>query len=266
MIELVKVLEQKEIQKALFIVDSLKDHYEPLSEGYNFETLGAASYLHYGNEHENYKQSGKKYHAIKERSNPILIKNFDWLYQILINKISEVLKEPCDISKEAGLAFPGFHIFYPYDPYEKICHPAHFDYQWSYHIDSLEEKYKKIDKVRFLTFTLSIELPHNGAGLYYWDLPNDKQYSFNEAEDLMKDTLDQIDSLFQNSEQGISKEIYEEKLKPSILNYKEGYMSIFTQPILHQITPFNAGWKKEDKRVTLQGHGIKCDNIWRLYF
>lgn len=266
MIELVKVLEQEDTQKALSIIDSLKNHYEPLPEGYNFETLGAASYLHYGNEHENNKQTGEKYHAIKERCNPILMENFDWLYKILISKISEFLKEPCDISKEAELAFPGFHIFYPYQYCEEICHPAHFDYQWSYHIDSLEKKYQKIEKVKFLTFTLSIKLPHNGAGLYYWNLPNDKQYSFNEAEDLMKDVLNEANSLFETSEQGITREVYEEKLKPSILNYKEGYMSIFTQPILHQIMPFNYGWKKEDKRVTLQGHGILCDNRWVMYF
>lgn len=267
MIELVKVLEQKEIEKALSTIESLKNHYEPLPEGYNFETLGAASYLHYGNEHENNKQTGEKYHAIKERSNPILMKNFDWLYKILINRISEVLKEPCDISKEAGLAFPGFHIFYPYEYCDEISHPAHFDYQWSYHLESLEKIYKRIEKVKFLTFTLSIKLPHNGAGLYYWNLPNnDKQYSFNEAETLMENVVEEAAIIFENATQGITKELYESKLNPSILEYKEGFMSIFTQPILHQIMPFTTGWLPEDKRITLQGHGIKCDDIWRLYF
>ena len=267
MIKLVKVLEAENIEKTKNLVESLKSYYEPLPEGYNFETLGAASYLHYGNEHDDNKQTGNKYHSIKNRTNPILIKNFDWLYKILVEKISETLNEPCNISEEFGLAYPGFHLFYPYEYCEEVCHPAHFDYQWSYHLEALEKKYKKIDRVKFLTFTLSIKLPHNGAGLYYWNLPNeDEEYSFDEAEKIMEDVLKKASKLFENEKDGITQEIYEKELNPSILKYKEGYMSIFTQPILHQIMPFNYGWKSEDKRITLQGHGIKCEDVWRLYF
>lgn len=267
MIKLIKVLDEDNLKKCIELVDSLKEYYEPLPEGYNFETLGAASYLHYGNEHDNNEKTGERYHSIKNKTNPILMKNFEWLYNILVDKISEELKQPCKISNEADLAFPGFHIFYPYQNCEEVCHPAHLDYQWMYHLDFLQEKFNNVNDFEFLTFTLSIKLPQNGAGLYYWDLPNDnKQYSFAEAEKLVKNTLDLANDLFANSNGSVCKEEYEKVTNPSILKYQEGYMTMFTQPILHQIMPFNNGWNENDKRVTLQGHGIKCDDIWRLYF
>ena len=267
MIKLIKVLELKDINKCLSLVSSLKGYYTPLPDGFNFETLGAASYLHYGNEHNSNIETGEQYHKIKNDTNPILMNNFKWLYDILIEKLSVTLDAKCEISSKADLAFPGFHIFYPYENCEKVCHPAHLDYQWAYHLDSLKEKFENVDESKFLTFTLSIKLPHNGAGLYYWDLPNyDKQYFFEEAEEIIKDVLEKANNLFLNSDGSVSKEIYEKETNPLILDYKEGYMSIFTQPILHQIMPFNYGWKNDDVRITLQGHGIMCDNIWRLYF
>jgi hypothetical protein len=33
----------------------------------------------------------------------------------------------------------------------------------------------------------------------------------------------------------------------------------------HQIAPaFNC--EPRDRRITLQGHGVRCDGVWRLYF
>lgn len=267
MIKFIECLNQKELLKCFNLVDGLKDDYQDLPEGFNFKTLGAASYLHYGNEDAGAEQDGSKYHSIKDKVNPILIKNFKWLYDIIIDKLSKELNNPCEISDQYNLAFPGFHIFYPYEGCEEVCHPAHLDYQWAYHLEYLKEKFELVDDSKFLTFTLSIKLPHNGAGLYYWNLPDDnKQYSFAESEDIVQETLNSANDLFSKSNGSISKEEYETVTNPSILNYKEGFMTMFTQPVLHQIMPFFKGWKEDDIRITLQGHGIMCDNIWRLYF
>jgi hypothetical protein len=267
MIKAIQCLTDDEIKSCLNTLNKLEDYYQTLPEGFNFKTLGAASYLHYGGEDENNEPLGDKYNRIKKEINPILIQNFKWLYDILIKKLTEELGEPCEISEESDLAFPGFHIFYPYENCEEVSHPAHLDYQWTYHLDSLRSKFDNLNLSKFLTFTLSIKLPHNGAGLYYWDLPDyNKQYSFEEVEILIEDILKKAGTLFAIHDGSIPKKDYEKETIPSILNYKEGYITIFTQPILHQIMPFNHGWKKDDIRITLQGHGIMCDNIWRLYF
>ena len=84
MIKFIEVLNQNELKRCVDLVHSLKKYYEPLPEGFNFETLGAASYLHYGNEHLDDEQTNSKYHTIKSKSNPILLENFKWLYDILI--------------------------------------------------------------------------------------------------------------------------------------------------------------------------------------
>lgn len=267
MIKLIECLTKTEIETCLKTLNELQIHYEDLPEGFNFKTLGAATYLHYGQEDENTEELGLKYNRIKSKTNPILMKNFKWVYEILLKKISEELKQECIISEEADLAFPGFHVFYPHKECEKVSHPPHLDFQWAYHLNALKEKFNTVEDDRFLTFTLSIKLPDSGAGLYYWDLPSyNKQYSFNQAEEIMEETLCKANNLFSISDGYISREEYEKATNPSILKYKEGYMTIFTQPILHQIMPFNSGWNDDDKRITLQGHGIMCDQIWRLYF
>ena len=50
-----------------------------------------------------------------------------------------------------------------------------------------------------------------------------------------------------------------------VVPYTIGKLMYHTGHVLHQIIP---GYKLQDgdRRMTLQGHGIKCDGIWRLYF
>lgn len=261
MIKLIECLNREQIEICSKTLNELERYYENLPEGFGFKTLGAATYLHFP------EDTGEKYNRIKNKINPILMKNFRWLYDILIIKISEELKEECVISEDINLAFPGFHIFYPHEKCEYVSNPAHLDYQWMDHLDRLKQQFNDVDDNKFLTFTLSIKLPKNGAGLYYWDLPDyNKQYSFIEAEKIVGHILGEANNIFATYGDYVPREQYEKVTTPSVLKYKEGYMTIFTQPILHQIMPFTTGWLPEDKRITLQGHGIKCDDIWRLYF
>lgn len=269
MINFFKVLEDHDLKRCKEIILSLENDYISLDTT-RFKTLGAASYLHYGHEHETNKRDKQQYDNIKDKCNPILMNNFKWLYDILIEHLSKNLNEPCEITPDIGLAYPGFHIFHAYENCEDVINPAHFDYQWEYHIENLTSIFDKVDKDKFLTFTLSIILPPSGAGLYYWPLKNpNKQYSFLEAEKEMHHVLESATNLFIKADEidtFVTQKEYENTTSPVILDYKEGYITMFTQPILHQIMPFKEGWTKEDKRITLQGHGIKCDGIWRLYF
>ena len=47
--------------------------------------------------------------------------------------------------------------------------------------------------------------------------------------------------------------------------YTVGKLFYHTGHVLHQIIP---GYKLQegDRRITLQGHGIKCDGKWIIYF
>jgi len=42
-------------------------------------------------------------------------------------------------------------------------------------------------------------------------------------------------------------------------------MFYFIGSLVHQIAPaYNADFN--DRRLSLQGHGVKCDGVWQLYF
>jgi hypothetical protein len=63
-----------------------------------------------------------------------------------------------------------------------------------------------------------------------------------------------------------STEDYEKFLEPKILNYQIGNMVLFKGNLLHQIAPFFEPVCENELRITLQGHGLKCDGKWILYF
>jgi len=199
MIKLIQTLDEFELKKCQNIILSLEKDYESF-QNFQFKTLGGASYLHYGHEHEDNNHTPEIYENIKNRCNPILIKNFIWLYEIIKKTLNKKLKEECDISEKANMAYTRFHIFNTYENCEYVCHPAHLDYQWQYHLENLKKIFKTVDQEKFLTFTLSILLPKNGAGLYYWPLPNqDEQYSFSEAEIFFDPIYGLANELFEKS-------------------------------------------------------------------
>ena len=107
--------------------------------------------------------------------NPVLRKHFTWLYDILLEKLSTQFG-PCEIVNELG--HPGFHIFghkpnQVSDPkcakrFEKPLASLHVDIQYKEHI-SYWNTYNEVDLEDQLSFTLPIELPTHGGGLWLWD-------------------------------------------------------------------------------------------------
>ena len=47
--------------------------------------------------------------------------------------------------------------------------------------------------------------------------------------------------------------------------YTEGEMIYFIGHLLHQMMP-GVNVQPTDRRITVQGHGQKCDGVWRLYW
>ena len=156
-------------------------------------------------------------------------------------------------SFDGFLAHPGFHIFAAktgsvIEPeylkmFEKPLGSVHVDVQWEEHHDHWQT-FKEVDLENTLSFTIPIKLPSGGGGLYTWaDEVN--PYSFNYTTNENK--LAELES-------------------PAITNlYTEGEMIYFIGHLLHQMMP-GINVQPDDRRITVQGHGQKCDGTWRLYW
>ena len=209
-----------------------------------FWTLGAVSYL-----------DGVASHALYNRHrdalNPLLRKKFNWIYEIICERLQSDLKEPVVIDEV--LAHPGFHIFAAkngttIEPeylklFEESLGSVHVDVQYEEH-EEYWKNFKEVDLKNTLSFTVPIQLPTHGGGLYTWDDEVDA-YSFNYATNKLK--LSELECA-------------------SVTNlYTRGEMIYFVGHLLHQMMP-GRNIQPSDKRITVQGHGVKCDGVWRLYW
>ena len=209
-----------------------------------FWTLGAVSYL-------DHVKSGDQYDKHRDYVNPVLYKKFNWIYEIITKKLQEALGEPVVIDK--FLAHPGFHIFATkigttIEPeymklFEQPLGSVHVDVQWEEHHDYWQT-FDEVNLEDTLSFTVPIKLPSGGGGLYTWaDEVN--PYSFNYTTNEVK--LSELEH-------------------PCVSNlYTEGEMIYFVGHLLHQMMP-GVNVQPTDRRITVQGHGQKCDGVWRLYW
>lgn len=249
----IDTLTNQEVQKAIDIIESLNDIWVQRYEADSY-TLGATLY-------EDIKKPGgvSTYIHIARNINPILEKNFGWLYDIVIQKLSQEFDEQFKLTDKLG--YPGFHIFghrpgklnseLSVNVMQTPVAAIHYDRQYedlsSYWRTTF---YSDIDYANPLSFTLSIELPKNGGGLSTWGI-ND----YEPDNDYVK-FLKKLD--YSNHEYGYIG-------APDFVPYTIGKMFYFVGDMLHQISP---AYKMDytDRRITLQGHAIKCKNIWRVYF
>ena len=209
-----------------------------------FWTLGAVSYL-------DGVESHAKYDRHRDYLNPVLRKKFNWIYEIITEKLQEALGEPVVIDK--FLAHPGFHIFSAKSGtaiqqeylkmFEQPLGSVHVDVQNEEHHDYWQ-KFKNVNLDDTMSFTVPIRLPSGGGGLYTWEDEVDP-YSFN----------------YTTNETKLS-----ELKSPTVSNsYTEGEMIYFMGYLLHQMMP-GVNVQPTDRRITVQGHGQKCDGVWRLYW
>ena len=209
-----------------------------------FWTLGAVSYLDHVKDPEQYEKH-------RNYVNPVMYKKFNWIYEIICERLQSDLKEPVVI--DGFLSHPGFHIFSGktgdlieqeyLELFQESLGSVHVDVQYEEHIEYWKT-FKRVDFNNTLSFTIPIKLPSGGGGLYTWE---DKvnPYSFNYTTN--KNKLDELES-------------------PSIPNlYTEGEMIYFIGHLLHQMMP-GVKVQPDDRRITVQGHGVKCDGTWRLYW
>jgi hypothetical protein len=208
-------------------VVGLRPHWTRRSDG-GFYSLGAAAYL-------DSPRRADAYPRAATRTNGLFLRVFGDLYQSISGFLEALLDE--DVELDATRAAPGFHIFEfhggdrgPDDPAPR----AHFDLQWQY-------AYPGHTPTGTLSFTLLIEAPSGGAAMAVWNM----RYE---------------DTLF-----GANGRDHATRHSPQRVDYAPGRMVIHDGLILHAIGAAGAG-RLTGRWITLQGHGIRFDKGWRLYW
>tara|TARA_B100000315_G_scaffold162395_1_gene150829 strand:- start:6971 stop:7669 length:699 start_codon:yes stop_codon:yes gene_type:complete len=232
MFQEISVLNKKECGKVNSTIQKLRKNWIQRHALAPLFTLGAASYF-------DAKLKGRNYYQkLAKQNNPILESNFGWLYEKIITSLKRYLNG--SISLDTYHALPGFHIFQYHPMFTIKTGEIHCDLQFKNLDWSMLDP---LDIENPISFTLSIDLPKKGAGLYYWN------YLYNESIGLSK--------------MEIKKEF--QRKKRNYFPYTEGKMIIHSGLLVHQIAPMKNS-VPSDNRLTLQGHAIYGKGTWHLYW
>lgn len=197
-----------------------------------------------------------RYNKVRDSLNPVLEANFQDMYASVRQGLESALNAKVFYVTE-HLGLPGFQILGP-SPEQKLM-PQEVTEQleklegWSaFHIDtpyiphaSFWKRFHNADFNNGLTFTLSLQLPQSGSGLDVWQNPGNTEAAikFNGFHTV------EHKKLIANHE---------------FVPYQTGHLTYFTGHIVHRV----AGRHRllcDDRRITLQGHGVKCDGAWYVY-
>lgn len=212
------------------------------------QTLGAASYLDIRNEssakyYNTCAGSLNSYLGIAKKCNPSLLSMFSGLYKYIEQFFSARFNLECRIHGTA--AVPGFHVYENHADFgRQNTHIPHFDGQYQ-GILPLFPSYMRPSNVigKTLSFTLPVSLPSSQGGMRVWD------YHYREIAEGGKNQAKKKLAL----------------IKPQHIQYKVGSMVFHSGHLLHQIHAWSAS-QGEEKRITLQGHGILLEQTLYLYW
>ena len=232
MIAHVPLLDAGECARVLERVQAHRAVWTQRYPGLPAYTLGAASYLDSG------PGRHAAYHAKAAALNPLLEREFGWLYERLLEALGEHLG--AEAAFEPRAARPGFHVFLAHEAFRQPLGKVHFDLQFM-NIDWPDGR--RMDFSRPVSYTLAIRLPKSGAGLHTWDVGKAEYDAMDPA---ARDRIGQ-------------------ERTPDYVPYREGSMVCHSGMILHQIAPAPA-LLPDDVRVTLQGHALPGRNGYRLYW
>ena len=258
----VDVLTQEECLENVSIIDSLSKEWTRRDVGvHHYYTFGVAAHL----DIEPFDSvSDETFNLIKHK-NIILRNNLSDLYEKVVGVISNELGKAELVSDEGPI--PGFYIHGEAKPNNiireslpamggktKIHKDGHFkalDHIWS--------KYKEAGS-DIIGFTLPIEVPEAGAAFLLWDQP-DLGYHNNKA---MSDIYSSYDYKENPDNINILNNFIVDPV-PKTIEHIPGRMVIQKGNQWHA-TGFSTAPLTTDRRITLQGFGIQCDGVWRLFF
>ena len=239
MINYIDVLSPQEAAKARETLTTLKADWIDRGQFPDlgmFFTLGAASYMDVSG------TTAENYIARKQKCNPILEGHFGWLYSSVRHALEGVLGGKAYF--DPALALPGFHIWLAPSIFVKPNASIHFDLQHRY---LRWDDRDRADFAKVFSFTLPICLPRAGGGLNTWDISHEESESM-----FILGKITTVEDLT--------------FLRPKIVfPYSVGTLAMHWGTKLHQIAPVDRV-ESSDARITLQGHGVWCNDQWLLYW
>ncbi len=214
----------------------IERHIPGAGEAGVFHTLGRASYIDVSASPD----PERDYYSAVQRSNAIIHHQFHWLLDRVRLLLADVLQAPVECLN--GLALPGFHIFDGAMMGSRRKARAHFDLQYA----ALRFPTPP-DPETVLSFTLPILLPVSGGGLDVWNVTH---------KEFLQATLNQPD---------VGPEAFVRGWRKRTVRYRPGRLVLQRHHILHRIAS-TGPTEPSDRRVTLQGHGVRFGNRWGLYW
>lgn len=248
---------------------------EDLENYIHYHTLGATLYMDASD------YGWKHYMKFKTLTNQILMKKFGWLYDEFKYAISEALGEECEY--EGELALPGFHIYhFDRQPKPKHHHRClHIDGQFMNALPWLARKYGgDIDVQTPLSYTFTITRPSRGSAIAFWGLPDELS---EKAEEVKKryphpitERYENLDYVKQIREGNFIERPWKYKLFdedpgdlashiPHVFPHTPGHSFFYTGKIIHQMI-LGDQFEDGDSRITFQGHGLKINGQWKLFW
>ena len=239
----------------------------------HYYTLGAALYM------DSRDNGWSFYNKLQKMYNRVLWKKLGWLYILFLEKIQEEVGEA---EYTEGLGLPGFHIYEFEDaPNSRKHHRClHYDAQWWYGKEFFKEKFKDIDFRNQLSYTFSIKLPHNDAAIALWNLPREYHRKANDIKYMIYrdiigryENLEYVKEIKKNTtlEEPWKFKLFDddcgdlEQYIPIVIPHIEGHSFWYSGMVMHQMI-LGDNFKKGDYRITFQGHALKCDGKWRLWW
>lgn len=236
-----------EVRKGL---DELRPHWIQRHPKAPFYTLGASNYFDIA------FNPLLPYYRFAARFNPVMMERLGWMYQRVTDRLSAHLGEP--VAYREGLALPGFHILLADKSFETATDLTHIEWfkakgkadivanaihcDTAHHVVNWGDR-AGIDFDNPISITLSIALPASGAGLNHWDFGREKTDGMPQKD--LREMLLASDKHYHA--------------------YRVGSMVVHSGLRYHQMAAMKE-LLPTDERITLQGHGVRCNGTWQLFW
>lgn len=229
----VDVLDADECAGTAARVEALRPRW--LVRGAGYATVGLAAYLDVASS----DRPRETYDARLDEQNALLREHFGGVLDRVAAALAALLGMPARF--DPGVALPGFHVFEGPGVAVRPVPSQHFDLQHR----AIRWPFPVLPGEHAVSFTLAVALPRLGGALEFWDVT--------EAEAARLRRLGRtIESIG--------------RTRPSRRHpYQVGRMAVQLAPLMHRIAAVPARFPG-DRRVTLQGHGVRDADGWVLYW
>ena len=222
------LLTLQETRRVADLVSALRPLWTPQKPPLPFFSLGALMYLD-GPPHQPLEQ----YLQRAQARNPVLRDKFGGLYARVTQALERLLGQPAQLRED--LSLPSFQIF--------LAHPRFCTEGGEPHLD-LQHRFVEwpegAELEETISFTLPIELPRSGGGLRHW--PRGEAWAEEELGQEGRHVLG----------------------KAELHRYRAGVLTVHSGTLFHAIAPA-PDHHPDDRRITLQGHGVRCGDRWLLF-